>query len=288
MGDPKKLIFKIVVDVLIVCIIGFPILIIAFVAEPHKQGFFCDDQSLKHPFVEISTISTAKMIAYSLSIPIITILVVEFIDAKFNKNHIRKELSIGSWNIPLWILNSYKHIGFFAFGAACTQITTDMMKYSMGRLRPHFFELCKPLIDCTDPINIGKYINIYSCIGDETTGFLREMRLSFPSGHSSCTGFALIYCALYLQVRMTWNGTALFKHALQFLLILLTWYTGLSRVLDYKHHWTDVLAGFVLGISYAFLVAKFVSKLFDEKIKNCEILPEVRYDLGVPNGIGSS
>lgn len=281
MGDSKKIILKIIADFLLLCLIGFPILIVELIAVPHKQGFFCDDQSLKKPFYEISTIPDGTMIAYSVGIPVIVILIIELIDSKFNKNHIKRKLTIGEWKVPLWLQNSYRHIGFFIFGALCAQMTTHMMKFSMGRLRPHFFDLCKPSVDCFSPENIGKFITIYSCSGNEDSHYLREMRLSFPSGHSSFTGFALVYCALYLQVRMTWNGSALFKHVMQFLLILLTWWTGLSRVLDHKHHWTDVLAGFVLGISYAFLVAKFVSKLFDKKMSQ-EILPVVRYDLGEP------
>lgn len=32
----------------------------------------------------------------------------------------------------------------FFFGAAVTQLTTDIAKYSVGRLRPHFLTVCKP------------------------------------------------------------------------------------------------------------------------------------------------
>lgn len=46
------------------------------------------------------------------------------------------------WNIPLWVFNSYKQIGVFGFGAACSQLTTDIAKYSIGRLRPHFYTVC--------------------------------------------------------------------------------------------------------------------------------------------------
>lgn len=42
-------------------------------------------------------------------------------------------------DVPEWVKNSYKQIGVFAFGAACSQLTTDIAKYSIGRLRPHFY-----------------------------------------------------------------------------------------------------------------------------------------------------
>lgn len=32
-------------------------------------------------------------------------------------------------------------IGVFLFGCACQQLTTDVAKYTIGRLRPHFFDV---------------------------------------------------------------------------------------------------------------------------------------------------
>lgn len=59
---------------------------------------------------------------------------------KRTKNNI-STLRIFDWDIPAWVLNSYKYIGIFGFGAACSQLTTDIAKYSIGRLRPHFFSV---------------------------------------------------------------------------------------------------------------------------------------------------
>ena len=54
----------------------------------------------------------------------------------------------------------------------------------------------------------------------------------------------------------------LLKSLVQCLLICLVVYTGLSRISDYKHHWSDVLTGFIQGTLVAILVACFVSDLF--------------------------
>jgi phosphatidate phosphatase len=101
---------------------------------------------------------------------------------------------------------------------------------------------------CAAAINQNRYIEEFTCGNQESTArMLKEMRLSFPSGHSSFSAYTMIFCAIYLQARMNWRGSHLLRHFLQFLLIMLAWYTALSRISDYKHHWSDVLAGSTLG-----------------------------------------
>lgn len=60
---------------------------------------------------------------------------------------------------------------------------------------------------------------------------------------------------------MTWRGSKLLKHFLQFVLLMMAWFTCLSRISDYKHHWSDVMSGAVLGATIATLVVSLY-KLF--------------------------
>lgn len=69
--------------------------------------------------------------------------------------------------------------------------------------------------------------------------------------------FALVFLLplqFYLQSRFTWRGARLLRPLTQFTLIMMSFYTGLSRVSDHKHHPTDVLAGFVQGALVAYCV----------------------------------
>ncbi|KAG6439802.1 hypothetical protein O3G_MSEX001093 [Manduca sexta] len=59
---------------------------------------------------------------------------------------------------------------------------------------------------------------------------------------------------MYLQKRFTWRGSKLLKHGVQFVLMLFAWYTVMTRVSDYKHHWSDVLAGFSIGTLFAIVI----------------------------------
>ena len=53
---------------------------------------------------------------------------------------------------------------------------------------------------------------------------------------------------------MTWRGARLLRPALQFFLVLLAVYTGLTRISDYRHHPSDVLTGYIQGALTAYWV----------------------------------
>lgn len=57
-------------------------------------------------------------------------------------------------------------MGVFLFGCAVSQSFTDIAKVSVGRMRPHFLDVCKPdfsTINCS----LG-YITNYTCTGEES------------------------------------------------------------------------------------------------------------------------
>ena len=121
------------------------------------------------------------------------IIGIEFVIFKYFSE--QRQRTILNKTIPNWMWESYRHIGVFGFGAACSQLTTDVAKYTIGRLRPHFFSVCQPDIDCRLLTNQNVYIERFHCRGGNPK-LLKDMRLSFPSGHSSFS----TYCALFLVV----------------------------------------------------------------------------------------
>ncbi|KAI4481274.1 hypothetical protein M0802_007777 [Mischocyttarus mexicanus] len=210
------------------------VLMFFFFGKPYKRGFFCNDESLMHPY-HSSTVTSAMLYVTGLLLPICT-------------------------------------VGTFGFGAVTTVLVTDIAKYTIGRLRPHFLMLCVPDVNCSLPENQFRYIQNFSCTAPGISPkLLKEMRLSFPSGHSSFSAYTMIYLAIYLQIRITWKGSKLLKHVLQLICICMAWFTAMSRISNYKHHWSDVLAGSSIGTVIALVMAFCISDLFEERQSSCQV-----------------
>jgi len=167
-------------------------------------------------------------------------------------------LALFGWTPQVWMVQCYGYIGWFLFGGGIQLVTVEAAKRLVGRLRPHFLAACLPIgLNCS--IASYEYIADYTCSGDPDV--IKEARLSFPSGHASLSFYAATFTAMYLQIRMVWESSKLLKHLLQFLVVMAAWVTALTRESDYMHHWSDVLAGIVIGTLFGILIILFVSSL---------------------------
>ncbi|KAL3988145.1 NAD(P)H dehydrogenase (quinone) [Sarotherodon galilaeus] len=235
---------KLLVGVDLFCLVlaGLPFLVIETSAvQPYHRGFYCDDESIKYPAKNGDTISDGVLTAAGILITILSIIIGESYRIYF--------LNEGSKS---FVGNPY---------ISALHSFTDIAKVSVGRLRPHFLDVCDPdfsTINCS----LG-YITDYQCRGPESK--VQEARRSFFSGHASFSMYTMLYLVFYLQSRFTWHGARLLRPLTQFTLIMMSFYTGLSRVSDHKHHPTDVLAGFVQGALVAYCIVFFVSDLFKPK-----------------------
>lgn len=89
------------------------------------------------------------------------------------------KLQVLGYEVPSWIWKSYCVIGVFGFGAACSQLTTDVMKYTIGRLRPHFYTVCLPNVNCSHPAEMYKYHINFQCTNPDyinNSRIIKELR----------------------------------------------------------------------------------------------------------------
>ncbi|CAL1567663.1 unnamed protein product [Knipowitschia caucasica] len=245
--------------------------------RPYQRGFFCNDDSIKYPFHD-STVTSTVLYSVGLTLPIVSMVIGESLLVYFKR--VQSKSNFGSY-----VACVYKAVGTFLFGAAMSQSLTDIAKYTIGRLRPHFLDVCRPdwtRLNCST----GAYVEDYICTGDPHR--VQEGRLSFYSGHSSFSMYCMLFLALYLQARLQYEWARLLRPTLQFFLVAASVYTGLSRVSDYKHHWSDVLTGLLQGALMAILLVFFVSDFFKkpgpENIMKHEDIPHTTLQETAANG----
>ncbi|OQR79813.1 putative phosphatidate phosphatase-like [Tropilaelaps mercedesae] len=257
-----------------VCIglVAFPVLLFYLVGKPYKRGFFCDDESLRYPYHE-STVTSTVLYIFGFGLPVLTFMIVEIGCARLGQPSIMPNFDklFLKYRMPSVAQNIYQNTWPFLMGAAIQQMITDIAKYTIGRLRPHFFDVCNPqYLDklCNPPY---KYIEEFECKTKYTESHLKEMRLSFPSGHSSFSMFCMLWTVLYLQKRLTVSCVNIqaFKLFVQSLFFYLAWFTAMSRISDYKHHWSDVLVGMLVGATVCVTVFTKIAPISNLEFYRC-------------------
>ncbi|XP_039486957.1 putative phosphatidate phosphatase [Drosophila santomea] len=256
-------------DLLIWAALSVACVLLHKMGRPFRRGFFCGDESLSYPSRD-ATIGSKAIIAIVLGVPTAVIAVVELFrqlpggplreaDGKRHSCRIAHRLGV-----------LYRQAMFYLYGLSMVTFTTMLTKLCIGRLRPHFFAVCQPMLPngsgCQDAQNLGRYIDSFTCSNANMTDYqFKQLHQSFPSGHASMAMYAMIYLAIYLQAALSTRVTKLLKHLLQFLFVMFGWYVSLTRIIDYYHHWSDVLAGAALGVVFAWLTSAYVADLFAGK-----------------------
>lgn len=120
-------------------------------------------------------------------------------DTSSNTNS--KTFKLFNWTITPYIQNLYHFITSFLFAETVIRFLEEGIKPVVGRLRPNFMDVCKPLLldgtNCSDPKNFNQYIQDYTCSNENATpSDLRYIRLSFLSGHTSFSFMTAFFCVV--------------------------------------------------------------------------------------------
>nr|CAB3265054.1 lipid phosphate phosphohydrolase 1 [Phallusia mammillata] len=249
--DPtaKRDILKVLLDLFCYFIFLIPLWVynLLDVVPLTMNGFFCSDITIRFPYRN-STLSSTLLFVSGCGFMLITVLVVETL--LFRR---RCPMVHNSFFHPL-VCNIYRAVGYAIVGGCINQFLTDIGKQSVGRMRPHFFDLCQPDVNCTDA-NQFLYITDYKCMRTSHPQIpqhnfherMLDARKSFPSGHASFAFYMALYVVMYLEYRMTSQRTRLARHLVQTGVIAWAVWICCSRVFDFKHRFSDVLAGCLLG-----------------------------------------
>lgn len=144
---------------------------------------------------------------------------------------------------------------------ALTGATTSLSKVFFGRLRPDFGERALRYHCPGDPQAYGEICDEYRHRPlhedqERADRLMRDGQKSFISGHSSHGYNLFTYPALVLGGRYVWGREASATSRavvipIQVGLISAGTYFAFSRILDERHHLSDVLVGSLVGIGFA-------------------------------------
>ncbi|XP_061936692.1 phospholipid phosphatase 1 isoform X1 [Apis cerana] len=228
------LVFDVFLALSVIVLLG----VLEFRAVPRQYiGFYCNDPKISFKF-KGDTISNSFLIFGCLLIPIIVMWIAEFVC--YPANSYATELGyVGSRAKQIWLW--YRQ---FLIGSVSLLFTCEVIKTVIGEPRPHFLDTCKPreAENCTDG-----YVEKYTCTNTNVSDWsILDSSRSFPSGHSCLSMHTTIFIICYIQRRLP-DRSVMLKPWLQLLMCMWTVVCSLTRLVDNRHHWWDVLAGIIMG-----------------------------------------
>jgi len=218
-------------DWMITCILAALFFLIEKV-DGFQRHFSLSDTSLRHPYAVHERVPVLALYLLSIAAPLAIQSIVNL-------------LTIRSW----WDFHT-STLGLL-LSLSITGSLTQLMKITVGRPRPDAIDRCQPIPGSEDPVYGLSTVSICT---QTNVHIMRDCFRSFPSGHSSMSFAGLGFLAFYLagklhlfdrrgNVGKIWIVLAPFAGALL---------VAVSRTMDYRHHWQDVLVGSGLGafVSY--------------------------------------
>ncbi|KAJ0019695.1 hypothetical protein NQD34_007264, partial [Periophthalmus magnuspinnatus] len=226
--------------------VALPFLILTPQHNPFKRGFFCNDESIRYPLKD-DTISYQLLGGVMIPFTLIVVSLILLFFFVFGCFFFSIKGAIAA-KLTLWLPGKIRGgPGGHSFVTCLEAI------YTIGRW---ILPVCQPSWDKIN-CNAGGYVENFTCSGE-------RFWLSFYSGHSSFSMYCMMFIVLYIQARLKSNWTRLLRPTFQFFLIATAVYVGLSRVSDYKHHWSDVLMGLLQGGLVAILNVVCVTNFFKQ------------------------
>uniref|UniRef100_A0A915EBH3 Phosphatidic acid phosphatase type 2/haloperoxidase domain-containing protein n=1 Tax=Ditylenchus dipsaci TaxID=166011 RepID=A0A915EBH3_9BILA len=238
-----------------IIIVGFGILAYSskYFKKPVQRGFHCGDLSIRYPFKE-STVPIGSLLLVGNASTLVAIILGEFF------YHRRKFEPLSQ---VYQLFDQLLHPSFVRFAqfflASVAGFTVNiwlvyMVKYNLGQLRPHFLDVCRPNVNYMS-CSATQYFENYTCTtsGTEPARKLYDARLSFYSGHTSAAFYFASFFVMYVHTRIgrfEYSWTPLFV-LLYTIVLTAASLVGISRILDNKHHNSDVVVGALVGTSIA-------------------------------------
>uniref|UniRef100_A0A8I3W9Y4 Phospholipid phosphatase-related protein type 5 n=1 Tax=Callithrix jacchus TaxID=9483 RepID=A0A8I3W9Y4_CALJA len=241
------------------------------------QGFFCHDSAYRKPYPgpeDSSAVPPVLLYSLAAGVPVLVIIVGETavfclqLATRDFENQEKTILTGDCCYINPLVRRTVRFLGIYTFGLFATDIFVNAGQVVTGNLAPHFLALCKPNYTALGCQQYTQFISgEEACTGNPD--LIMRARKTFPSKEAALSVYAAMYLTMYITNTIKAKGTRLAKPVLCLGLMCLAFLTGLNRVAEYRNHWSDVIAGFLVGISIAvFLVVCVVNNFKGRQAEN--------------------
>ncbi|KIM49414.1 hypothetical protein M413DRAFT_438592 [Hebeloma cylindrosporum] len=200
--------------------------------EGYRRVFSLQESSISHPYAVHERVPNVALYFICFVAPLFIMPVINFI-------------TVRSW----WDLHN-STLGLI-LGLALTGSLTQVVKITVGRPRPDLLDRCQPPSGLSDP-QYG--LTSWTVCTQTDNTILRDGFRSFFSGHSSLSFAGLGFLSFYLAGKMHLFDSRghTTKAWLAFSPFMAATLVAVSRTMDYRHHWQDVLVGSLIGTLFSF------------------------------------
>ncbi|MGH0160905.1 UNVERIFIED_CONTAM: hypothetical protein FKN15_010413 [Acipenser sinensis] len=220
----------------------------------HVQGFFCYDSSYTKPYPgpeEISAIPPALLYSVVAGVPTLVIFITEcvvFYLQIARKDFENREKTIVTGDCCYLNPLVRRTVRFLEYPVYIKRENTgvlllqDSFYYYYYYYYYHQHSLCSRLT--TNDLCICVFFFFFKVTGSKCYNIV-----------SGLTEIVPICFKMYITNTMKAKGSRLAKPVLCLGLMCMAFLTGVNRVAEYRNHWSDVIAGFIIAVAIAtFLV----------------------------------
>lgn len=218
------------------------VLIVAFFSYFERTGpfyreFKLSDPSIQHPFAHSERVTDLQLYFLCSIVPMAAIAAVHVLQRKWTL----LVKSVHATIVGMWV------------SLTVAAVLTDILKNWIGNPRPDFLERCGAKLET----NKNVYVDISVCTAPLGLNRLADGMKLTPSGHSSMMFAVMFYLFLWLgEGGHLQNVNRWMWQLVRVLPLFLSAYVAFSRTQDYRHRFTDVLLGLVIGVTVAWLLYK--------------------------------
>ncbi|PLW39985.1 hypothetical protein PCASD_06804 [Puccinia coronata f. sp. avenae] len=207
----------------------------------HHREFDLNDATIQFSYATTERIPVPLLAVLSVLIPAVLIIL-------FSQLVLRS-----GWDTHIGLLG-------LTLSLSLSLVVTTVVKITVGRPRPDMLSRCIPALSAE---NAGApsygLSNSSICTAPSDSRKFQDGFRSFPSGHSSTAWAGLAFLSLYLAGKLHLfdrRGHSL-KVWISIFPLLGATLIAISRTMDNRHHWQDVLVGSALGVLTAWFAYRF-------------------------------